>query len=638
MLTGRLKRDGDGPSGPDRLSRQEKPRPFRRPRFWILVGLLLALNWYLVSMADRVPAAPDVAYTEFRSQVEAGNVAQVTSTGDRIQGEFRRAIQVPGDNGPSSTVRFETQRPAFADDDLIGLLTDHDVVVNAKPLTFQRPLWQTLLLGFGPTLLLVGLFVLLLRRGGGLGGVGGLGRSRARRYEHGTGRTTFVDVAGIDEAEQELVEVVDFLREPAKYARLGGVIPKGVLLSGPPGTGKTLLARAVAGEAGAPFFSLSASEFVEMVAGVGASRVRDLFKQAKEAAPAIVFIDELDAVGRTRGAHGGFAGHDEREQTLNQILTEMDGFSGSEGVIVIAATNRPETLDSALLRPGRFDRRVVVSPPDRRGRRAILELHTRAVPLADDVDLDAIAGLTPGMVGADLRNLVNEAALAAARGNRDSVGQGEFGEAMQRVVLGVARSIVLSQEERDRIAYHEAGHALLGMLLPGADTVRKVSIVPRGHSLGVTYQSPDGDRYGYVVSYLRQRIVGLLGGRAAEDLVYGDVASGAESDIEHVTAIARQMVGRWGMSGEIGLVAVLPPGADGASAEAWASERTRELADVEVRRIVNECYREALAQLELHRERLDSLAEALLERETLDGDEIYEVAGLPVRPPSITVR
>jgi cell division protease FtsH len=472
-------------------------------------------------------------------------------------------------------------------------------------------------------------------------GLSGLGRSRAKRYEPTQQRTTFHDVAGIDEAKEELVEIVDFLRNPGKYRRLGGAIPKGVLLAGLPGTGKTLLARAVAGEAGVPFFSLSASEFVEMVVGVGASRVRDLFEQAKKAAPAIIFIDELDAIGRARGGSASVGGHDEREQTLNQILTEMDGFDGSEGVIVLAATNRAEILDQALLRPGRFDRRVIVNPPDHSGRLKILEVHTRHVPLAPDVDLEALASATPGMVGADLRNLVNEAALTAARHDRDAVTTADFFEALEKIVLGAARKIMISPEERERTAYHESGHALLGMLQPGADPVRKISIVPRGRALGVTLQSPEADRYGYSERYLRGRIIGALGGRAAEELVYGDVTTGAESDLEQVTRLARQMVGRWGMSQAIGPVAVLPGPADDPllfPGAGQAAERTRELVDEEVRRIVDECYEAAVDQLRLHRDKLDTLARALLERETLDEEDAYRIAGIPRRPDEVAAQ
>jgi cell division protease FtsH len=410
-------------------------------------------------------------------------------------------------------------------------------------------------------------------------------------------------------------------------------MPRGVLLSGQPGTGKTLLARAMAGEAGVPFFSLSASEFVEMVVGVGASRVRDLFEQAKNEAPAIIFIDELDAVGRARGSGGGMggAGSDEREQTLNQILTEMDGFSGSEGVIVIASTNRPEILDSALLRPGRFDRHVVVNAPDQRGRKAILEVHTRGVPLADDVDLQTIASTTPGMVGADLRNLINEAALTAARRDREEVTAEDFTEAFGKVLLGAERKLMLTDADKRQTAYHEAGHALIGMLTPGADPVRKISIVPRGRALGVTVQSPETDRYGFTAEYLRGRIVGLLGGRAAEELVFGQYTSGAENDLEVVTAIARQMVGRWGMSDAIGPISVLPPpGYEGSAPMALGllAGETRERFDAEVRRIIDEAYGRALDVLREERPRLDALVAALLEQETLDEVDAYRIAGV----------
>jgi cell division protease FtsH len=462
-----------------------------------------------------------------------------------------------------------------------------------------------------------------------LAGSGVLGPSVTSTSEQ---RTTFADVAGIDEVKEELAEIVDFLREPERYRQLGATIPKGVLLTGLPGTGKTLLARAVAGEAGVPFFSMSASEFIEMVVGVGASRVRDLFEQAKQAAPAIIFIDELDAIGRARGGGPVMGGHDEREQTLNQILTEMDGFDPRTGVIVLAATNRPDILDPALLRPGRFDRRVTVNPPDRDGRAAILKVHTRSVPLADNVDLDQVAAQTPGMVGADLRNLVNEAALTAARHKHERVESEDFAEALSRIILGSERRITLSAEERERTAYHESGHAVLGMVEPGADPVRKVSIVPRGRALGVTFQSPDIERYGYDVAYLRGRITGALGGRAAEELVYGDITTGAESDLEQVTRIARQMVGRWGMSDAIGPVSILPaPGQEQivlpGSADAL-SEATRNLVESETRRIVDECYARALEKLRENRARLDRLAAALLEHETLDELDAYRVAGL----------
>jgi cell division protease FtsH len=605
------------------------PRPPGGRRFLYFVVALLALNFLFASLVPSQPNRISVPYTQFLSEVNTNNVKEVTSKGDDIQGVFKVKVD-PQDSKHKPETKFKTFRPAFAptNETLLAQLQQKGVVVNAKPLDNGRSLWADVLLFFGPTLLLVGLFVFFARRaGGGAAGLSGLGRSRAKRYDSAsTSRTTFADVAGIDEAEDELEEVVDFLKNPDKYRSLGAMIPKGVLLSGQPGTGKTLLARAVAGEADVPFFSISASEFIEMVVGVGASRVRDLFTQAKAAAPSIIFIDELDAIGRQRGGGASLGGHDEREQTLNQILTEMDGFTGSEGVIVLASTNRPDVLDSALLRPGRFDRRVTVNPPDVEGREKILQVHTRSVPLADDVDLKGLAATTPGMVGADLRNLVNEAALGAAKSGHKQVESADFYNAFEKIVLGTERRITLSHEERERTAYHEGGHALLGMLEPGADPVRKVSIVPRGRALGVTFQSPESDRYGYDTAYLLGRITGALGGRAAEEIVYGSVTTGAESDLQQVTQIARSMVGRWGMSEAIGLVTVISdepqyPGTDP------ASEETRELIDREVRRIVDECYVRAVDQLRENRERLDGLATKLLERETLDQDAAYEAAG-----------
>jgi cell division protease FtsH len=623
---------------------KEEPKPPPRMpggrRFWVFLFVLLALNYVIAYAFSSNPSHQQVPYSYFRAQVTAGNVSEVTSTGSTIQGTFKKPVKPPGASGRPST-RFQTERPALGGDGLLKLLEEQGVAINAHPIETATPFWEQLVLGFGPTLLIVGIFILIARRVQRMsagGGLGSFGRSRAQRYEPDATvkRVSFEDVAGIDEAEEELVEVVDFLRNPQRYTRLGATVPKGVLLSGMPGTGKTLLARAVAGEAAVPFFSISASEFIEAIVGVGASRVRDLFTQAKAAAPAIVFIDELDAIGRARGSSNAFGGgHDEREQTLNQILTEMDGFSGTEGVIVIASTNRPEILDPALLRPGRFDRRVTVNPPDQTGRRQILEVHARAVPLAPDVDLDALASSTPGMVGADLRNLVNEAALTAARRSHDKVQLADFTDSLERIVLGAERRIVLSPEERERTAYHESGHALLGMLHPGADPVRKISIIPRGRALGVTFQSPTTDRYGYTADYLRGRMVGALGGRAAEQLVYGEITTGAESDLEQATRIARQMIGRWGMSERIGPVSVLPGPGDEPTLFPGAgdsSEHTRELVDEEVRRILEDCERTAMAQLAEHRDQLEALTRALLERETLDEADAYRIAGIDREP------
>ncbi|WP_320668648.1 ATP-dependent zinc metalloprotease FtsH [Patulibacter defluvii] len=585
---------------------------------------MILVNWLIavaISSADRTPS---VSYSVFRQQVERGNVVSVRSRDETIEGRFRTAVPVTVAGKRKTTTTFQTERPAFADDGLLGLLMSRKVTVAARAPAKASPL-LSILTGVVPTLLILGVLLFAFRHvGGGAGGLGGVGRSKARRYETTASKTTFHDVAGIDEATDELVEVVDFLRHPERYRRLGATVPRGVLLTGPPGTGKTLLARAVAGEADVPFFSLSASEFVEMFVGVGASRVRDLFAQAKASAPSIVFIDELDAIGRVRGAGGGTGSNEEREQTLNQILTEMDGFTGTEGVIILAATNRPEILDPALLRAGRFDRRIAVNPPDRLGRERILQVHTRSIPLDDDVDLAAVAAETPGMVGADLRTLVNEAALAAARDGRDAVRAADVAAALERQMLGAARRIVLSYEDRRRTAYHESGHALLGALQPGADPVRKVSIIPRGHALGVTFQSPADDRYGYGEPYLLGRITGMLGGRASEQLVLGEITTGAESDLEQATALARQMVGRWGMSREVGLLTAIAP-ADRPGLGEAASQRTLELIDQEARRILERCYREAVDTLREHRAQLDALAAALLVHETLDEDEVRAV-------------
>ncbi|WP_305783417.1 ATP-dependent zinc metalloprotease FtsH [Symbioplanes lichenis] len=614
------------------------PTPPRRPtwvRFAVLMLALLAVNWIVSSFILRPPERTSVSYTFFLSQVDGNNIKDVTSTADTIEGTFREQTpyQPEGEDKAEQVERFTTQRPSFAADNLFAKLQANGVQVNANLPDAPAPVWQQLLVGFGPTLLLVGLLIWFLRRSAGAagGGIGGFGRSRAKLYqpEEGT-RTTFADVAGIEEVEQEVTEIVDFLREPERYRKLGAQIPHGVLLSGPPGTGKTLLARAVAGEAKVPFFSMSASEFIEMIVGVGASRVRDLFDQAKKVAPAIIFIDELDAIGRARGGAQSLGGNDEREQTLNQILTEMDGFTGSEGVVVLAATNRPEILDQALLRPGRFDRRVTVSPPDLAGRRKILEVHTRGVPLDAGADLGSLAAATPGMVGADLKNLVNEAALLAARRKHERVAPADFSDALEKIVLGTVRGIMLTPEERRRTAYHESGHALLGMLTPGADPVRKISIIPRGQALGVTFQSPATDRYGYSADYLRGRIIGALGGRAAEEVVFGDMTTGAESDLDQVSSIARQMVGRWGMSAAIGPVTVLPPpGSESPLGLDGVAPATKELVDAEVRSIVEECYASALRLLRDHRDQLSALAEKLLEAETLDEDDAYAAAGLP---------
>jgi cell division protease FtsH len=664
--------EGAAPRGLRRVDRgsgaSQTPSPARIPprRAWLWFAIALILNFllarYLVPGAETPLTVP---YTLFRDEVVKGNVKAIYSRGETMTGRFAAPVTYPpaeSTNAPASapvpapkargiprrgpprtSAIFETTVPSFAGRDLEQLLLAHNVEISAEPIAEAASPLSTLLFGFGPALLLIGFYVWLFRRtaqqGGGLGGgILGIGKSRARRYDQESdAKVTFQDVAGIDEAENELIEIVDFLRDPPKYTRLGGTAPKGVLLVGAPGTGKTLLAKAVAGEAGVPFFSMSAAEFVEMIVGVGAARVRDLFKQARENAPAIIFIDELDAIGRARGPTA-IGGASEQEQTLNQILTEMDGFSSREGIIVLAATNQPDVLDRALLRPGRFDRRVVVNLPDRKGREAILAVHTRRVPLAPDASLDELAAATPGFSGAELKNLVNEAALLGARRNEQSVSQKDFLDALEKIVLGPARPILLSQADRERIAYHEGGHAILGLVVPGADPVHRVTIVPRGQALGVTYQRPDSDRYNYPESYLRARIVGMLGGRAAEEIVYGTKTTGAESDIEQATALARRMVTRWGMSEKIGMVQLAPRdnpylgGAEAYGASKPFSEETAEVIDAEVRRIIGECHAEALRLLREHRKALGALAAALLDRETLNEEEILAVTGLKRAP------
>jgi cell division protease FtsH len=611
------------------------------PWFWIAALLLLLVNWGAVSMMG--PASkPRVAVPFspfFLSEVQAGQVKSISSTGDSVQGTFTKNIRYPADDHHvTPTSLFSTEVPSFwSDSALTRLLQEKGVQVNAQSTSSVTPLWDELLLGFGPTILLVGLFLLVARRaarGGGLSALGNFGRSQARQVDPSKISITFADVAGIDEAKSELTEIVNFLKDPGPYTRLGARVPRGVLLYGAPGTGKTLLARAVAGEANAAYFAISASEFIEGIVGLGAARVRDLFAKAKEAEPSIIFIDELDAIGRSR--RGSFSGaDDEREQTLDQILTEMDGFETSQAVIVLGATNRPEVLDAALLRPGRFDRRVAVPVPDRSGRQRILAVHAGALPLASDVDLNGLAGLTPGMVGADLANLVNEAALLTARRGKDRVDAQDFADALDKILLGTPRGIVLSPADRKRTAYHESGHALVGMLTPGADPVRQISIVPRGLALGVTLSTPDADKVSYSSQELEAQIKVALGGRVAEELVFDYFTTGAESDIRHLTQIARQMVGRWGMSSEVGPVALLPDDGDGApNASSDASPQTLWNIDQEVRRLVERAHKEVTQLLSSHLEQLNSLASALLQTETLDAASAYAAAGLDRKGPA----
>jgi len=627
----------DGRGMPD----EHKPAPPHRLRgFWIFAAVLLALNLLSVAMTQRsgeprvkVPFSP-----YFLNQVDAGHVKSISSKSDTIEGTFTKKLAVPNGSKSTKTTLFSTEVPTFWNSNaLTKQLQAHGVEVNAQNPNPGRSLIAEILLGFGPTLILIGIFWFIARRArsaaGGLGGLGGFGRSQARRVDPAKIQVTFDDVAGIDDAKAELTEIVDFLKTPDRYVRLGARIPHGVLLFGPPGTGKTLVARAVAGEAQAAFFSIAASEFIEAIVGVGASRVRDLFAKAKEAAPSIIFIDELDAVGRSRQGSAGITGaNDEREQTLDQILTEMDGFESAQAVVVIGATNRPEILDPALLRPGRFDRRVAVQPPDKDGRRKILEVHTRSLPLADDVDLEALAATTPGMVGADLANLANEAALLAARRNHDKVQMADFTDSLEKILLGAPRGIVLGPEDRERTAYHESGHALVGMLTPEADPVRKVSIIPRGQALGVTLSTPDSDRVSYSREELEAKIKVSLGGRVAEEVVYGSITTGAESDLQQLTQIARQMVGRWGMSDKVGPITILP--ADGQPVypgTSDTSQQTQWLIEEEVHRIVEDAHAEVTSLLTEHRDQLDDLAHALLKAETLDAADAYAAADVPMR-------
>jgi cell division protease FtsH len=634
----------DGRGMPD----EHKPRPPHRLRgFWWFVIALLAINWLFVLIAAPTSRTRvTVSFSPFfLDQLEHGNVKSISSKGDTINGTFKATVTYPPTSKTAKpTTLFATRVPAFWNNsELTSLLRSEGVEVNAKSTAHSTPILAEILLGFGPTILLVGLFVLLARRAqsgaGGLGGLGNFGRSQARLVDPEAIRVTFEDVAGIDEAKAELTEIVDFLKTPERYQRLGGRMPHGVLLFGPPGTGKTLLARAVAGEAHAAFFSIAASEFIEAIVGVGAARVRDLFAKAKEAAPSIIFIDELDAIGRSRQGSAGITGaNDEREQTLDQILTEMDGFHSNDAVVVLGATNRPEILDPALLRPGRFDRRVAVQPPDRVGRRKILEVHTRNIPLAADVDLDVLASTTPGMVGADLANLANEAALLATRRNHHTVQMADFTDALEKIMLGAERGIVLSAEDRRRTAYHESGHALVGMLTPAADPVRKISIIPRGMALGVTLSTPDSDRVSYSREDLDAKIKVALGGRVSEEVVFGEITTGAESDLQQLTQIARQMVGRWGMSDKLGPVTLLPSEGGGGYLLPGASETSPEtqwLIDQEVQRMVEEARTSVTQLLTEHRAQLDSLSAALLAAETLDADAAYAAAKVPMpaRPP-----
>src|SRR5512134_1437185 len=578
-------------------------------------------------------ALEEFTYTEFSRQLEAGNVASVTVfDGKQLEGEFRAPVAVDGRQARHFTVLL----PIANSEEALGRLEDAGVAIRAKqPRTGLTSILVTAL----PWLVILGIWVFLFRQlQAGGNRAFSFGKSKAKLLTPDTPKLNFTDVAGADEAKVELQEIIEFLKDPQKFTRLGGRLPKGALLIGPPGTGKTLLAKAVAGEAGRPFFSMSGSDFVEMFVGVGASRVRDLFEQAKAHAPCIIFIDEIDAVGRHRGAGLG-GGHDEREQTLNQLLVEMDGFESNDGVILIAATNRPDVLDPALLRPGRFDRTIVVDLPDVRGREGILRVHTRKIPLSADVRLDILAKGTPGLAGADLANLVNEAAVLAARRNKSLVAMEDFEAAKDKVMLGVERkSLVLSEDERRLVAYHEAGHALVGLTVPGADPLHKVTIVPRGRALGLTASLPEVDRHNYSKDWLIGSLAMFFGGRVAEEIVFGPekITTGAGNDIERATGLARRMVTQFGMSEKVGPLAVGDKEQEIFLGREFAqrreiSERTAQLVDDEVKRLVDEAYSRASSILGENRELLDRIAVALLERETIDREDLDRlVRNLPL--------
>jgi len=573
-----------------------------------------------------------LSYSDFVAEVQSGRIERVTVDGFTIDG-----VRQNGD-------RFETVRPAISDPKLIDDLLEHNVVVEGK-MPEQQSLWQQLLVATFPILIIIAIFMFFMRQmQGGAGGKGGpmsFGKSKARMMSEDQIKTTFEDVAGVEEAKEEVAELVDYLRDPGKFQRLGGHIPRGVLMAGNPGTGKTLLAKAIAGEAKVPFFSISGSDFVEMFVGVGASRVRDMFDQAKKHAPCIIFIDEIDAVGRSRGVGLG-GGNDEREQTLNQLLVEMDGFEGTEGIIVIAATNRPDVLDPALLRPGRFDRQVHVGLPDIQGREKILKVHMRKVPLGDDVKPELIARGTPGFSGADLANLVNEAALFAARDSRRTVGMEQFEKAKDKIMMGAERrSMVMAYKERLNTAFHEAGHAIVGRLMPEHDPVYKVSIIPRGRALGVTMFLPEEDRYSYSRQGIISQICSLYGGRIAEEMTLGKegVTTGASNDIQRATQLARNMVTRWGLSEEMGPLLYGdedddPFGRGMGQPSKPMSGETQNKIDAEVRKIIDECYQKAYQILTDNRDILDSMCEALMTYETISSDQIDQLmARKEVTPP-----
>ena len=609
---------------------------------WLVMLLVSGAVWFLLPALVNGVRPAEVSYSDFRDQVAAGNVAEVTVQGDRLEGTFFKpwvpaGTSPKGQSAPEQGItNFTTFVPQFGDDQLLRLMEDHGVDVTALPL--QDSVWPAIF-GLLPFLLLIGLAVFWFRSmRGQMQGVLSIGRSQAKTYEREKAGVTFDDVAGVNGVKTELAEIIEFLKTPQRFQALGGEVPKGVLLVGPPGTGKTLLARAVAGEAGVPFYSITGSDFMEMFVGVGASRVRDLFDKAKKTAPSIIFIDELDSIGRRRGAGLG-GGHDEREQTLNQLLSALDGFEPTENVIVMAATNRPDILDPALLRPGRFDRQITVDLPTMAARTEILRIHARNKPLASGVDLERIARGTPGFSGADLRNLLNEAALLAARRDKSEIGLAEIDDARDKVLLGLEReNLMLTKEELKLLAYHEAGHAVVAAVLPHADPIDKVTIVPRGRAMGVTHQLPEHDQYVYSSDYMEDRLAVMMGGRAAERLVFDTATSGAENDLKQATELARKMVLDWGMGEELGHIAFGGPhqhvflGGEIAEGRQYSEATAREV-DEEIRRLLDRAFDCAYETLESMRDKLDLLAEILLKEEEVAGARVLEIVGDDARIP-----
>ncbi len=610
-------------------------------RVLLVIALVVVVN--IIFLAIFPPETPEpiaeIAYSQFKQEVKSGHVAEVLLRGDNLSGTFFTEVSLSSDQvvsgrfeGERSFTRFKTILPPIEDAELLGLLDQHEVRVQAEPAE-NGPLWATILTSLLPWILIIAVWWFLfvrLRQQGGLGGgmLNKFGKSGAKLYSAEQSRVTFEDVAGLHEAKQELQEIIAYLRDPRKFARLGGKVPRGVLLVGPPGTGKTLMARAVAGEAEAPFFSISASQFIEMFVGVGASRVRDLFTNAKKNAPSIIFVDELDAVGRARGTGLG-GGHDEREQTLNQLLSELDGFDPHDEVIVLAATNRPDVLDKALLRPGRFDRQVVIERPDWRDRVKILEVHVRKMPLAEDVDLETIAKGTPGMVGADLQSLVNEAALIAAREDVNRVAMEHFERARDRQIMGMERKLFMSEQERRITATHESGHALVAKCLPNTDPIYKITVIPRGQALGVTQQLPEDDRYHFQRSYLLGRMTVMLGGRAAEKEFFGEFSTGAQNDLKQVMDLAEKMVCQWGMSERLGPLSY-PRGEEHPflgrklASDKTFSEKTAWIIDQEIREMVTAAQECAAGIIAENRDVLEALATLLLEEESIDKEQFSE--------------